>query len=56
MAVEVDETNGGAPCDGYGNSVAFSYIGLDNFTVGPLWRPAIALTQAGMSRFGIGGI
>ena len=33
-----------------------SDIGLDNFTVGPLWQPAIASTWAGMSRFRIGGI
>ncbi|QYJ15582.1 hypothetical protein Rxycam_01406 [Rubrobacter xylanophilus DSM 9941] len=43
-------------CDGRNDSVAFSDIGLNGFMAGSLWRPAIALTWAGMSRFGIGGI
>jgi hypothetical protein len=43
-------------CDGRRNSVAFSDIGLNGFMAGPLWRPAIALTWAGTSRFRIGGI
>lgn len=43
-------------CDGRKNSVAFSDISPNSFMAGPLWRPAIALTWAGMSRFRKGGI